>query len=275
MDQDINQKIAALQNRAVEYQQQIHSERNPEKIAQLQSEFATYISGEMGEMIKNGASAKDIQAVQSILRAAFEPMPNSYAADIEEDAETDAYSEEDLMNYEPHTFLLPVDYELIHSFETGKLNESTFVEKLLLNSEYVLFDEMLEIIDLIVCNYDEDASILGGEIITSPDGEALVINPLLFKQESDSYSVIAEPAIYQTKSEAEETYNTLSSISEEEFRKRFSIKKLIKTNAFAGYNEKDIKKNKAEIEAAALDNFKKLSDLYKTASKRCILIINV
>jgi len=274
MNQDINQKVAALQNRAAEYQKQIRSERNSEKIAQLQSEFAAHISSEMGEMIKNGASAKDIQIIQDILRAAFEPIPNSYAADVEENSETDAYSEEDLANYEPQTFLLSVDYELIHSFETGKLDKDAFVETLF-NMEYALFDEMLEIIDLIVCNYNEDKSILGGEAIASPDGEALVINPLLFKPENEPCCVIADPAIYQTEAEAEKIYSTLSNISEEDFCKHFDIKKLIKADMFVGYDEKDIKKYKAEIEETALECFKQLRAFYKTASNKCVLIINV
>ena len=275
MNQDINQKIAALQNRAAEYQKQIRSERNPEKIAQLQSEFAAHISSEMGEMIKLGASAKDIQTIQDILRSAFEPMPNSYATDVDEDQETDADSEEDLANYESRTFLLSLDYELIHDFETGKLDKDAFFETLS-NMEYVLFGEMLEIIDLIVCNYEEDESILSGEIIASPNGKAFIINPLLFKQkENESYSIIADPAIYQTESEAEKIYSALSNISEEDFRKRFDIKKLIKANMFAGYDEKDIKKNKAEIEEMALEYFKQLCDFYKAASNKCVLIINV
>ena len=270
----MNQKMTALQNRAAEYQKQVQSERNPEKIAQLQSEFAMYISSEMGEMVKNGASAKDIQTIQDILRSAFEPVPNSYAADVAEDLETDAYSEEDLVNYESQTFLLSVDYDLIHNFETGKLDKDAFIEKLS-NKEYALFDEMLEIIDLIVCDYDEDESILGGEIIASPDGEALIINPLLFKQEPESYRVIADPAIYQTESESEEIYSTLSNISEKDFRKRFNIKKLIQAEMFAGYDEKEIKQNEEEIEEIAWENFKQLCAFYKTASKQCVLIINI
>ena len=275
MNQDINQKIAALKNHANEYQKQIHSECNPEKIAQLQSEFASYISSEMGEIIKNGAAAADIQIIQDILRSAFEPIPNSYAADSTEESDADAYSEEDLANYEPQTWLLSVDYELIHNFETGKLNKDTFVRKLF-NKEYMLFDEMLEIIDLIVCNYDEGKSILSGEIIASPNGESLIINPLLFKpEESESYHVIADPAIYQTESEVEKACCTLSNISEDDFRKRFNVKKLIKADMFAGYDEKYIKKNKTEIEKAALERFKQLCIFYKAASKQCVLIINI
>ena len=274
MNQDINQKIAALQSRAVEYQKQVHSERNTDKIAQLQSEFAAHISSEMGEMVKNGASAKDIQIIQDILRSAFEPLPNSYAADASEDSETNAYSEEDLLDYEPQTFLLSVEYELIHSFETGKLDKDAFVEELF-NREYTLFDEMLEIIDSVVCNYDEGKSIFGGEVIAPPSGEALIINPLLFMQESESLRIIADPAIYQTESQAEKIYSTLSNISEVDFRKRFNIKKLIEANIFAGYNEEDIKRIKAEIEEAAFENFKQLCAFYKTASKQCVLIINI
>ena len=274
MNQDISQKIAALQNRAAEYQKQIHSERNPEKIAQLQSEFAMHISSEMGEMVKNGASAKDIQTIQDILRAVFEPVPNSYAADATEDLETDAYNEEDMENYESQTFLLSADYELIHSFETGELDKDAFAKKLL-EKEYTLFDEMLEIVDLIVCDYNEDKSILGGEIIVSPDNEALIINLLLFKQENESLQAIADPAIYQTESETEKIYSILSNISETDFRKRFNIKKLIQANMFAGYDEKDIKRNKTEIEDTAWENFKQLRNFYKTANKQCVLIINV
>jgi|GEM_PF-3735112 len=274
MNQDINQKIAMLQNRAVEYQKQIRSECNPSRIAQLQSEFATHISTEMSEMVKNGASAKDIQAIQDILRSAFEPLPDSHAAEATEDMETEAYSEEDLINYEPQTFLLPIDYELINSFETGKLDKDAFVKRVS-DKEYAPFDEMLEIIDMIVCNYDEHNSILGGEVLASPDGEALIMNPLLFKQESDFYRIIADPVIYQTESETEEIYGKLSGISEEGFRKRFDIKKLIQANVFAGYDEKEIEKSKAEIEEAALESFKQLCAFYKTAGKQCVLIINI
>jgi len=274
MNQNIDEKIAALQNYAAEYQKQTQSERNPEKLAQLQSEFAMYISSQMGEMVKNGASARDIQTIQDILRSAFEPIPNSYAADVAENSETDTYSEEDLLDYESQTFLFAADYELIHSFETGKLDEDAFVEKLS-NQEYALFNEILEIIDLIVCNYDENKSIFGGEIIAPPNCEALIINPLLFEQENESHSIIADPAIYQTKSETEEIYSTLSNISEEDFRKRFNIKKLIKANMFVGYDEKEIEYAKAEIEKAALEKFKQLCAFYKTASKQCVVIINI
>ena len=275
MTQDINQKITVLQNRAVEYQKQIRSGIGPDKIAQLQNEFAVFISAQMGELVKNGASAKDIQVVQEILRAAFEPVPDSHARDITEDSDTDAHSEEDLANYESQTFLLAVDYELIQSFETGKLNKDSFVEKLS-GTNYMAFDEMLEIIDLIICKYDTEESILGGEVIASPDGEALVINPLLFKQNDEaSRGVIADPAVYQTESEAEKISNILSNISEKDFCNQVDIKKLIKADMFAGYEEKDLKKNKAAIEETALNVFRQLCDFYKTASKKCVLIISI
>ena len=270
----MNEKITELQNRAAEYQKQIQTERNPEKIAQLQSEFSAYISSQMVEMVKNGASSKDIQVIQEILRSAFEPIPNSYAADVAKDSETDTYSEEDLANYEMQTFLLSVDYELILSFETGGLDEETFVEKLF-DRKYALFGEILEMIDLIVCNYDEDESIFGGEVIVAPDGEALVINPLFFEQENESYGVIADPAVYQTEEEVEKIYSTLSRISEEDFRKRFDIKKLIDADVFAGYDEKEIMENKAEIEIAALENFRQLCNFYKTTNKQCVVIVTV
>jgi len=275
MNQDINQKIAALQNHAVEYQKKVREERNPEKVSQLQGEFAAYISSEMGQMIKDGASASDIQKIQDILRAAFEPVPDSHAKDVDENLESDVYDEEDLLNYEPMTFLIPVDFALIQNVENGTLNKEDFFDKLSKVEHLGFFDEMLEIADLIVNNYDAEKSIFGGEVIVLPDNEALVINPLLFKQENEVCNVIADPAVYQTELEVEEISNTLSNISEKDLCKKFDIKKLIEADVFVGYDEKEVKKAKEEIEKSALDTFKQLSSFYKNANKKCVIIINI
>jgi len=276
MDENIKNKMAALHEATIKYQSKIHAERNPDKISQIQSEFVTLITGEMQTIIKAGAGVRDIEEIQELLRSALEPIPNSYVPDSAEFSEEDVLDEQDLAEHESLTFLIAVDIELISNFETGQIKEKEFINKLS-DTITLIPSDNLEIVDSIVNNYISEKSIFGGEILADSKGDALVVNPLLFKDKFEKCVVICDPAIYQLNDEVKEIHHVLSLISEKDFSKIFNIKKLIKANVFAGYCLKEIKEQEEVVLKSTFEYFKLVCELYKTASEnqQCVLIISV
>ena len=278
MNEIMSERIAALREAAIEYQDKIHAEQNPDKTAHIQSEFVSLITDEMQTMIAQGASARDIQEVQDILRAAFEPIPNSYAPDATETSEETepVLDVEDLLQLGQQTFLIPVDATLISDFEAGQIDEETLIDRLS-EIDALILQESLEIIDLLVNNYDSEETIFGGEILAGLDGNALVLNPLTFKNTEEQQIVICDPTVYQSTNEIEKIYAALSSISEEDFSKRFDIKKLIKAGAFDGYSSSDVKNSQTILLESAYENLKLVCEFYKTAleNEQLVLIVAV
>ena len=265
----IDEKIAALQARALDYQRRI-STGDSNEAGQLQAEFAAQIASEMGDLIANGAVAKDIEKVQELLRAVFDPMPNSYAPDASEEDEAD---EEEIGEIESFTLFAAVDRVFINSYETGQTDD-TFLTQIP-ESNRLTLNGTLEIIDLIVNNYDTDASISGGEALANADGEAFVASPLYFKGADGASQVMCDPAVYQFEAEVADIYRTLSLISDEEFQNRFDLDRLIEMGAFFGCDEENVQTHEETIFEILLENFKSLCGIYKMAveNKQCILLI--
>ena len=276
MNESINQRISALQERVRKYQEQIRAlGDDSNKADTLRGEFATHIASELGDMVAKGANASDIQKVQDLLRSVFEPMPNSYAADVSEECEDYKTDEEYFEDCEIETHLFLVEAEWIKGFEKGSLTKSEFLDKLTKNESLVL-ENTSEIIDLIVNDYDEEKSMFIGKIIAGPSGEALVPDAVTIRNEDGDSRMIADPVTFQTEEEVAVIYNTLSGITEQEFQKRFDVKKLAKADAFIWCDDvKTIKKIQAEILALALEDFNKLCYIYKKAceNKSCVILM--
>ena len=276
MSKTIEERIAVLQDKAVQYQKNISIEKNSGEVARLQGEFSTCIVQEMQALIADGANSRDIQRVQELLRSAFEPMPNSYAADVSDETENDEYSEEDLIDYETHTYFVPVEYSLINDFEAGRISRDDFIGRLA-EIESLVVEEVLDIVDLVIHNYNSDESIVGGNVIVGSDNEALVVNPVTLKNESGAQSVICDPTVFQNVDEAREIGQRLANLSEKGFSKRFDIKKLLDTGVFSGCNRQEVKKAADSILEVSLEVFKALHCFYKAATEnsQCVLIMTV
>ena len=270
MDENIKKSITALKKHAVKYQKNILLANNPEKIEQLQSEFATYISREMGELIAKGAIGSDIQKIQELLHSAFESLTDSPSTDLQENLESGLSDEE----YDGQIFLIPVDYAMINSFETGNINKTKFLDKLL-KMEHSVFHEMVELVDLIINDYDHEESIFNSELLFSASEELFIANPQPIKNTDGEYIIDGDPTSYQNESEVKKVYCTLSDISEKGFQELFDIDKVLKTDAFIGYDKNKIRDTKDEILKLISDDFEQLLSFYKNAveNRKCVIIM--
>jgi len=275
MKNDIAAAIAGLRERAVEYQKNVCAPGvSPNQVGQLQAEFATMISGKMGELIAAGATAADIQQVQDLLRAAFEPMSDSHAPKASGDAHEE-YEEIDLEDINTTAYLFAADLAVIEGFENGQLSEEELLGELVKNPPLAL-DDSLEIIDLIANDYDDGDSLFAGNVIAGPDGEAIVPDPLLIQSQDYINGIIAQPLIHQAPDEVSLIAHTLANLSARGIEKGFDLKKLAKAGAFTWHDDvKELKSHKDEILAQVLADFERICALYASAAAagKCIVLM--
>jgi hypothetical protein len=232
---------------------------------QLQMELSVFIGQQMQSLMAQGLSVTEIQ--NAVRAAVTDIVPQTYAPDIDE-----SYNNGESLNppVSVTTYFLPIEENVITDFTSGKLNETAFLE-LLFTSPDITPLEMTEGIDLVLSGYGKtnayDEVTCGGEIVAGPDGEAFMPEQVDVREQDDHAYVISDPMVSKTAEEVAVITALLSSIDEQDFRKKADIKKLIKSGWLDGYDKRSVKKEAQYIISALQEEYISLRDVYEKAAK--------
>jgi hypothetical protein len=163
-------------------------------------------------------------------------------------------------------FFAGLSQSIITNFENGKISTQDFFNAVDLSKPYI-FAENMELLNVLLNNYtktnDYDDVFCGGEIIAGPDGEALLVELIRFKQSDGYEGEIADPVVYKTPQEAVICYALLQNISEKGVKNKLNLKKLEKAiNAPRYFDETD----KDELLLDLCNTLKLLQGFYRKAA---------
>jgi hypothetical protein len=232
---------------------------------QLQMELSIFIGQQMQSLMAQGLSVTEIQ--NTVRAAVTDIVPQTYAPDIDE---SENHGEPLSSPVSATTYFLPIDENVIADFTSVELNEIKFME-LLCTSPDIIALEMTEGIDLVLGGFGKtnayDEVTCGGEIVAGPDGEAFMSEQVDVREQDDSAYVICEPMVFKSAEEVAAIVALLSSIDEQDFRKKADIKKLMKSGWLDGYDKRSVKKEAQYIISALQEEFASLRDVYEKAAK--------
>ena len=228
-----------------------------------QREVALFIGQRIQELMALGISVMEIQ---DAMRAATDVVPQTYAPDAEENADSE---DMDASVFEL-TYFVPMDEATVTAFAEGKIDDTGLMKIILGYSErpYITMPEGLDLVLTEFGKYpDMEEASGGGEIVADNEGNAFIPEHLDITEADSGYSfLIAEPMVFKTADEVKAISESLNLISEEDFLKKANIKKLIKSGWLDGYDKRSVKKNAEYIIDMLCEEFETLQDIYNIAA---------